>query len=170
MLISPLSAFTQSSASEASKEAKLLFVIEPTKSVFSKGENVEFTFRLSNRASEKILVAKTFQLAHFVALNIVDAEGKRMEWCGRIISQTDLPKAFVALSPHDSVSKRLVVSCVNKDDPSRAWGYSLEGPGKYVVTGVYHLPQPKNFFKQLSPKVIAIRGPVSSEPVTIEVR
>jgi len=170
MLISSSSTFAQASASESGKEAKLVFVIEPVKPVFAKGENIEFIFRLSNRSDEKILVAKTFQLAHFVTLSIVDLAGKHAEWCGRIISQTDFPRSFVALSPGESVQKKLTVSCVNKDAPSRAWGYSLETPGKYVVRGTYRLPQSEAFFKELSPNVPAIRGPVSAEPFAIEVR
>jgi len=169
-LIGSLSALAQRRAPDTDKESKLVFAIEPTKPVSAKGENVDFTFRLSNRSGEKVLVAKTFQLAHFVTLNIVGSAGKRAEWCGRIISQTDFPRSFVALSPGESVSKKLVVSCVNKDDQSRAWGYSLEAPGKYVVTGTYRLPQLEAFFKKLSPGVPALRGPVSAEPVTIEIR
>lgn len=170
VLISPLFAFTQSNATDSGKEPRLVFVIEPVKPVYAKGENVDLTFRLSNRSGDNVFVAKTFQLGHFVTLNIVDSEGKHAEWCGRIISQMDFPSSFATLSPGKSVSKKLVVSCVNKDDRSRAWGYSLETPGKYVVTGTYRLPQPEAFFKKLSPNVPAVRGPVSALPVTIEIR
>ena len=76
----------------------------------------------------------------------------------------------MTLSPGESVSKKLIVSCMNKDDRSRAWGYSLGAPGKYVVTGTYRLLQPEAFFKRLSPNVPAMRGPVSAQPVTVEIR
>lgn len=170
VLVSSLAGFSQENTANSGEESKLVFVIEPVKTIYAKGESVEFTFRLSNRSGDKVLVAKTFQLAHFVPLNIVNAEGKRAEWCGRIAGQTDFPRAFTTLSPGESVSKKLVVSCVNKNDRSRSWGYSLEAPGKYVVTGTYSLPQPEAFFKKLSPNVPAVRGPVSAQPITIEIR
>lgn len=169
-LASSLAGFAQENTAKSGEESKLAFVIEPVKTIYAKGESVEFTFRLSNRSGDKVLVAKTFQLAHFVTLDIVNAEGKRAEWRGRIAGQTDFARAFVTLSPGESVSKKLIVSCVNKDDRSRAWGYSLEAPGKYVVTGTYRLPQPEAFFKKLSPNVPAVRGPVSAKPVSIEIR
>lgn len=170
VLASSLAGFAQDNAAKTVAESKLVFVIEPVKTIYAKGESVEFTFRLSNRSGDKVLVAKTFQLVHFVTLDIVNAEGKRAEWCGRIAGQTDFPRSFVTLSPGESVTKKLMVSCVNKDDRSRAWGYSLEAPGKYVVTGTYQLPQPEAFFKKLSPNVPAVRGPVSAKPVSIEIR
>jgi hypothetical protein len=170
VLTSSIAGFAQENTAKSGEESKLVFVIEPVKTTYEKGENVEFTFRLSNRSGDKVVVAKTFQLAHFVTLDIVSAEGKRAEWCGRIVGQTDLPRSFVTLSPGESVSKKLIVSCVNKDDRSRAWGYSLGAPGKYVVTGTYRLPQPEAFFKRLSPNVPAMRGPVSAQPVTVEIR
>jgi len=170
VLASSLALFAQNKAATSSEESKLLFVVTPTKTTYAKGENVDFTFRLSNRSGDKVLVAKTFQLAHFIVLNIVNAKGKRVEWCGRIASQTDFPRSFTTLSRGESVSKTITISCVNKDDRSRAWGYSLEVPGKYVVTGTYMLPQPEAFFKKLSPDIPAVRGPVSAQPVTIEIR
>jgi len=170
VLTSSFIGFAQENAAKSREESKLIFVIEPVRAVYAKGESVEFKFRLSNRFDHKVFVAKTFQLAHFVTLDIVNAEGKRVGWCGRIAGQTDFPRSFTTLSPGQSVSKKLVISCVNKDDQSLAWGYSLEAPGKYVVTGTYTLPQPEIFFKKLSPNVPAIRGPVSAEPVTIEIR
>jgi hypothetical protein len=165
-----LAGFAQDNAAKTGGESKLVFVIRPVKATYAKGENVEFTFRLSNRSGDKVLVAKTFQLAHFVTLDIVNAEGKRAEWCGRIASQTDFPRSFITLSRGESVSKKLVVSCVNKDDRSRSLGYSLEAPGKYVVTGTYRLPQPKAFFQKIFPNVPIVYGPVSAEPVIIEIR
>lgn len=170
VLASSLAVIAQENTTKSSEESKLTFVVEPIKTIFAKGEEVEFTFRLSNHSPDKVLVAKTFQLAHFVTLYIANAEGKRAEWCGRIAGQTDFPRAFVALSPGESVSKKLIVSCVNKDDRSRAWGYSLEAPGRYVVTATYRLPQPEAFFRKLSPNVPAMRGPISAPPVTIEIR
>lgn len=165
-----LAVFAQEKVAKSGEESKLAFVVEPAKTIYAKGEDVEFKFRLSNRSKTRLLVAKTFQLAHFVTLDIVNAEGKRAEWCGRIAGQTDFPRSFIRLSPGDSVSRKLIVSCVNKDDRSRAWGYSLEAPGKYVVTGTYRLPQPEAFFKKLSPDVPAVRGPILAQPVTIEIR
>jgi hypothetical protein len=170
VLASSLAGFAQENTAKSGEESKLAFVVEPVKTIYAKGEKVEFTFRLSNHSRDKVLVAKTFQLAHFVTLDVVNAEGKHVEWCGRIAGQTDLPQSFIALPPGESVSKKLIVSCVNKDDRSRAWGYSLEAPGKYVVTGTYRLPQPEAFFKKLSPNVPAMRGPVSAQPVTVEIR
>ena len=170
VLIVSLYALSQSSASGSDKQSKLAFVIEPVKPVFAKGENIELTFRLSNHSGEKILVAKTFQLAHFVTLSIIDKAGRQIKWCGRIVGQTDFPRSFVPLTSGESISRNLVVSCVNKDDPSRAWGYSLEAAGKYIVAGKYRLPEPEIFFKKLYSDVPAIKGPISAEPITIEIR
>ena len=103
VLASSIAGFAQENTAKSGEESKLVFVIEPVKTTYAKGENVEFTFRLSNRSGDKVLVAKTFQLAHFVTLDIVNAEGKRAEWCGRIAGQTDLPRSFIVLSPGESV-------------------------------------------------------------------
>lgn len=164
------SAVAQNHSPETNRESGLVFVIEPVKTVYTKGENVEFKFRLSNRSDEKVLVAKTFQLARYVDLNISDAKGKLAGWCGRIVSQTDSPRSFTTLSPGESVSQNLVVSCVNETDRTQAWGYSLDTPGRYLVTGTYRLPQPSAFFEELFPKIQVVRGPVSAKPVSIEIR
>ena len=159
----------QNQAVETGRESKLVFVVEPVKTVYVKGESVEINFRLSNRSGNKVLVPKNFQLNFNVNLDILDAKGKSADWCGRIASQIDSPRSFTTLTPGESISKKLVVSCVNKDDRSRAWGYSLDAPGKYVVRGTYRLPQPKVFFKKFFPNVPVERGPVSAEPVSIEI-
>jgi hypothetical protein len=62
------------------------------------------------------------------------------------------------------------VSCVNKDDRARAWGYALDKPGKYIIKATYRLLQPKEYFESLFPGAHVARGPVSAEPVTIELK
>ena len=170
MLASSLAGFAQENTAKSGEESKLAFVVEPVKTVYTRGENVEFTFRLSNRSKDKVLVAKTFQLNFYVDLDMSGAAGKSADWCGRILGQIDSPRSFVTLSPGASLSKKLVVSCVNKADKSRAWGYYLDTPGKYIVRGTYRLPQPKVFFQKVFPDVPVVRGPVSAQPVTIEIR
>lgn len=170
LLASSLPGFAQENTAKSGEESKLAFVIEPVKTVYTRGENVEFSFRLSNRSRDKILVARSFQLNLYVNLDMTDPAGKSADWCGRILGQIDSPRSFITLSPGESLSKKLVVSCVNKADKSRAWGYSLDTPGKYMVRGTYRLPQPKVFFKKDFPDVPVVRGPVLAQPVTVEIR
>ena len=137
---------------------------------YVKGETVELTFKLRNVGHDKVLVARTFQLARYIDLEISDKQGNRARWCGRVISQTDSVRSFTILAPRGSVSMKLAVSCVNGGDPGRAWGYVMENPGDYVIKATYRLPQPEAFFEKFFSKVAVLRGPVSAEPVTIKIK
>lgn len=155
--------------SESGQKAELVFEAQPTKPVYRKGEAVEFNFNLHNVSRKKVLVARTFQLTYYVDLEILDQEGERAEWCGRVVSQIDSARSFTVLPPGGAVEKKLAISCVNKGDPSRAWGYELHNPGKYIIKATYRLPQPKRFFEKFFPNAPVVRGPISADPVTIEV-
>ena len=85
VLASSLAGFAQENTAKSGEESKLAFVVEPVKTVYTRGENVEFTFRLSNRSKDKVLVAKTFQLNFYVDLDMSGAAGKSADWCGRIL-------------------------------------------------------------------------------------
>jgi hypothetical protein len=149
---------------------RLLFEIEPTKDTYQMGEAVEFRFRLQNLSKQRILVARTFQLTHFVHLDISTPQGGSAEWCGRIISQIDSPRSFVILSPHESTSTKLTVSCVNKENRGRAWGYLFEKPGTYTVNATYRLPHPTSFTTKQFPNASVIYGPVSAKPFTFQLK
>jgi hypothetical protein len=147
----------------------LILEVRAVKPDYPKGEAVELTFRLQNVSQKKVLVAQTFQLTRYIDLEISGKEGKRADWCGRVVSQTDSMRSFTTLNPGGSISKKVVISCVNRGEPGRAWGYALDDPGKYVIRATYRLPQPEPFFEKFFPKVPVVRGPVSAEPVSIEI-
>jgi len=149
----------------------LVLVAKPTKLIYAKGEQVEFNFTLRNVSSNALIVARRLQLTLNVELKISDAQDKPVEWCGRIADQlVPLQSRYVSLSPGESVRAKLVVSCENKDDRTRAWGYILHAPGKYVVKATYRLPQPKEYFEKLFPNTHVVRGPILADPVTIDLR
>ena len=160
----------QSNPIDAGDGSGLILEVHAVKPNFSKGEAVELTFHLQNVSQRKVLVARTFQLARYVDLEISGQEGNRASWCGRVVSQTDSMRSFTTLDPGGSISKKEMISCVNRGDPGRAWGYELGDPGKYVIRATYRLPQPEAFFEKFFPKVPVIRGPVSAEPVSIEIK
>jgi hypothetical protein len=157
-------------APATTEQTGLVFQVEATKPVYIKGEPVELNFRLSNQSKSIMLVAKSFQLNYYVELNIANAGGHSAVWCGRIVDQIDSPRSFVKLSPGQSIHAKLVVSCVNGNDPKHAWGYLVQEPGKYSVKATYRLPQTKRFLKSLFPGIVAVKGPISAPTISLEIR
>ena len=155
----------------ATQKAQVVFAAKPAKGAYAKGEAVEFDFGLKNGGNDPIIVPRALRLSLNVDLEISNAAGTLAKWCGRIADQLIPSRSrYQSLSPGQSVRARLTVSCVDKDNPNRAWGYSLDAPGKYTIRARYRLPQPKEFFESLFPKQDVARGPIFAEPVTIEVR
>jgi hypothetical protein len=148
----------------------LILQVQAVKPDYAKGEAVELTFNLQNVSQKKVLVARTFQLTRYIDLEISDQHGKRAGWCGRVVSQTDSMRSFTTLAAGGSVSVKLAVSCVNRSDPGRAWGYVLDDPGTYVIKATYRLPQTEAFFEKFFPMTPVVRGPISAEPLTIDIK
>lgn len=157
--------FARQEASSATFEAT------PTKGVFAKGETVEVKFRLRNNGRAPIIVPRALRLRLSVDLEISDGAGKESKWCGRIADQVIPSKIrYLSLAPGQSLDALLAISCVDKDNPNRAWGYLVDSPGKYTFKAKYRLPQPKEFFESLFPNQDVARGPILAEPFTIEIR
>jgi len=166
-----LNAAPQDRPASAQRESELIFSAKPIKPVYLKGDTIEFNFALRNASKDEQIVARSLQLTLNVGLKISDSQGKDVGWCGRIADQAiPLKSRYMTLSPGESVRAKLAISCVNKDDPTRAWGYALDAVGKYIVHAAYRLPQPSGYFEELFPNARVVRGPVSAEPVTIELR
>lgn len=146
------------------------FEVQPVKTTYRTGEVVELNFTLRNLSKKDLLVARTFQLSYYVNLEILDQNGKRAAWCGRVVSQIDSARSFTTLPPGETVRRKVAVSCVDQNNPGRAWGYVLAAPGKYVIKATYRLPQPIAFFKKLFPGVPVVCGPVVAEAITVELQ
>jgi hypothetical protein len=153
-----------------SHEAKLSFEVSPVKSVFEAGETVEADFVLRNVGDTNVIVARTLRLTASIKLEIQDAQEQPAKWCGRIAEWTDSSRSYVNLAPGQSVHAKLAISCVDKENKSRSWGYSLNKPGKYVLKATYRLPRPKEYYKKLFPAADVVQGPISAQPVTLELR
>ena len=165
-----MSAPPQNQRAGDSDKASLVLRVQPLKQVYAKGETIEFKFTLQNSGSLPILAARRLVLTQNIQLEITDPQGGHVKWCGAIVGQIEAPDAYKVLQPHDSVSALLVLSCVKKGDQTDAWGYLIEGSGKYVIRASYVLPQSEKHFKKLFPNEQTLRGPVTAEPVIIEVK
>lgn len=148
----------------------LVFVAKPTKQVFATGEAIEFIFSIENKGGASAVVASHFSLTQNLSLEIRDSRGTLTKWCGHIASQFDSPDAFRDLPAGESRTSKIVVSCINKNEPGQAWGYLVDKPGKYTVVASYFLPQPSSFFKKLFPRARVDRGPIRADAVEIEVK
>ena len=149
----------------------LVFEAKPVKGVYTQGDTVEVDFRLTNKGKDEAIVPRALRLSLSVELEISGDSGQRAEWCGRVADEVIPSKArYRSLSPGESIGARLAVSCVNSENPSQAWGYFLNEPGKYIIKPSYRLPQSKGFFESLFPKQQVPRGPVLAEPITIRIR
>jgi hypothetical protein len=165
------SAAQQYDPAHISQKPALVLEGKPTKLVYAKGETVEFDFTLRNVSGDRLIVARWLQLTLNVGLDISDSQGNTAEWCGRIADEIVPSKSrYKTLAPGESVSAKLAVSCVNKNDRRHAWGFVMDAPGKYMIKATYRLPQPKEYFHRLFPTARVIQGPVSAEPVTIELK
>lgn len=160
---------TDRSPSDVGEGSGLIFEALAVKPDYVNGETVELSFKLHNVGHNDVLIARTFQLTRYIDLQISNQHDEQARWCGRVVSQTDSARSFTVLAPGESVKVELVVSCVNRSDPGRAWGYALDKPGKYVIKATYRLPQTKAFFEKFFPNVHAVRGPIAAKPVTIEI-
>jgi hypothetical protein len=148
----------------------LVFYAQPVKSIFSKGEIIEFNFTLRNDGGPVFIVGKRFELSQNVNLEILDRAGKTVDWCGRIVGQIESAESFRTLEAGQSVHGKLAISCVNKGDRGRAWGYNFDATGKYVIKAAYSNPQPQEYLKKLFPDAVVPRGPILAAAITIEVR
>ncbi|SRR6266849_2764419 len=151
-------------------KADLALEVEPGKLVYHDGEAVELHFILRNVSQSNLIVARRLRLMSTIALEISDSRGKIAQWCGRIAEQFDSARSYVTLSPGESVQATLTVSCVGKDDRKHAWGFTLSGPGRYIIRATYRLPRPKEYYESLFPNGRVIRGPILAKPVTIELK
>ena len=161
----------QDNSADVQRKPALVLEAKPTKLVYAKGETVEFNFTLRNVGGSDLIVPRWLQLKLNVGLDIADSQGKPATWCGRIADQIIPSKSrYKTLSYGQSLSAKLAISCIGKDNPQHAWGYQFDAPGKYVIKATYRLPQSKEYFQSLFPNAQVNRGPVLAEPATIEVR
>jgi hypothetical protein len=105
-----------------------------------------------------------------IRLDISDAQGNAAKWCGRIADELFVSKdSYRTLSPGESIHARLITSCDNSQDSKRG-GYVLSAPGKYLIKAVYLLPLPREEYEKAFPNSSVVRGPISAEPVTVELK
>ncbi|SRR6266700_2211038 len=152
------------------KSVELEFTVKPTKSSFRENEPIEVRFGIRNLSSTKVVVAKTFQLTQFVDLEIVDEQGRRAAWCGRISGQIESRRPYGVLNANESFFAKVAISCVHKEKPAEAWGYSFGQPGRYVIRAVYRLPEPLAIYKKMFPDIPIVRGPIPATAITIEIK
>jgi hypothetical protein len=151
-------------------EAKLALEVKPVKPVFQTGDPIDLHFVLRNVGNRNVIVARTLRLTANIKLEIQDAQGQSALWCGRIAEWADSSRSYVNLAPGQSVSATLTASCVNKENKSRSWGYTVDKPGKYVAKATYRLPRPKEYYEKLFPEAEVVRGPILAQPISIELR
>lgn len=166
-----LGAVPQDHPKEIPRRPDLVLEAKPTKPVYARGEGVGLNFTLRNVSNRKLIVSRHLQLTLNVALQVSGSEGRPAKWCGRIADQiVPVKNRYATLAPGKSILAELTISCVNRNDPRHAWGYTIETPGKYVIKATYRLPQSEEYFKSLFPDEEVDRGPVMAEAVTIEVQ
>ena len=170
LIFLPLVAISSVSMAGKSGETKLSLEVTPVKPVFQTGETVTADFVLRNVGDTSVMVARTLRLTASIKLEIKDDQEQSAKWCGRIAEWTDSARSYVSLAPGQSVHARLSLSCVDKENKLRSWGYTLDKPGKYIVRATYRLPRPSEYYKKLFPDVEVVQGPISARPISIELR
>jgi hypothetical protein len=152
------------------EKTDLALEVKSRKLVYQYGETVELNFILRNVGRKNVIVARRLRLTSNIGIEISDPQGQLAQWCGRIAEPIDSARSYMPLAPGESVRAILPVSCVNKEDRRRAWGFTLSSPGRYVVKAAYRLPRPKEHYENLFPNARVIRGPILAEPITIELK
>ena len=152
------------------EKPSLVFVAQATKSAYLKSEPMEVHFTLKNVGRDPVIVVRRLHLTLSVQLRISNSQGKQAKWCGRIAEVIPMRGSYTELAPGQSIRSELNISCVNEDDPQRAWGYRLNRAGRYVIEASYRLTQPQEELDSLFPGSHVIRGPIMAAPVTVELR
>jgi len=130
----------------ASKEtSSVVLEAKPVKTVYAREEAVEFDFVLRNDGTDPVIVPRALRLSLSVELEISNPVGQQPRWRGRIADEVIPSKnRYRSLAPGESLHARLTVSCVDRDQPNRAWGYLLDMPGSTLSRPDIGFHSPKN--------------------------
>jgi hypothetical protein len=149
----------------------LVIRIGSANSVYSLRDPIELEFTLENRGRSQQVVPRHLKLRTNIRLEILDQRSQPARWCGRLADELVFVKSnYRTLAPGESLQERLAISCKNAAEPGLAWGYAISTRGKYTLKATYQLTLPKEYFKKAFPRARVVTAPVSSEPVTIELR
>ena len=139
--------------------SSLSFTAAPIKSSFHVGEKVIFRFKIENLSRADVLVSPTFILNYDIHLEVKDASGKAIPWCGGVVRQVILGDKFITLQAGKSLGMSRQISCDDTNDS----GYSFPGPGEYSVSATYRFPvSPKKLRDNPGPVPFA-SGPHKAE-------
>ncbi|MCU1270586.1 MAG: hypothetical protein JWN74_1880 [Acidobacteriaceae bacterium] len=149
----------------------LALKVSPTKLVYKTSEAIELHLTLENKGQAQQIVPRHLKLRTNIRLQILDHQGGSAKWCGRIADELVFLKSnYRTLSPGEFLKGRLTISCQNAEDPGRSWGYKISVPGKYTIEAAYQLTLPRENYEKGFPGARVVSGPVSAEPVTIELQ
>jgi hypothetical protein len=143
------------------------------KSRFAQGEGIVLICRLKNAGRNNVLVNRILLLGYTVWVEITDATGTKVPWCGKIFSKGDSADEYAVLLPGASVKSKLTISC----DERRFRGYDITQPGRYVAVAEYSDPTPevvlkelaRRALKELGKKVAIAKKPLRAEPVEFSI-
>ncbi len=174
-LVLALSFCGHSAVNEApnpSAEAQdLVLKVSPTKPIYKTTEPIELDLTLENKGKAQQIVPRQLKLRTNIILKILDQQGVSAKWCGRIADElVFLRSNYRALSPGESLRGRLTISCENAGDQGRAWGYKISVPGKYKIEAAYQLTLPRQNYERAFPGARVVSGPVSAEPIMINLQ
>jgi len=154
-----------SSGGSAPTGPALSFTASPVNSSFHEGEKVVLHFTIENISGSDVLVSPVFILNYDIHLEIKDASGKAIPWCGVVARQVILGNKFVMLQPGKSLSMNRQISCDDNHDS----GYSFPGPGDYSVAATYRFPvSPKKLRNNPGPVPFA-SGPYRAEATRLTI-
>ena len=128
---------------KAGTAADLLFRLKPTMPSFDVDADITLEFSLKNVSQHKVLATRQASLHDLIYLDVLDGQGKRIGWQGKIVSRSYPSDFFVVLEPGQSTTFRAVIS-----SPSGS-GYQINKPGTYRVRAEFSLA-PKEYFAPVS--------------------
>src|ERR1700728_469042 len=130
----------------------LTFTARPTKPLFDLGEEIVFRFRLRNVSSKRIFVSRYMTVGDFITLTVIDPDGKKVPWQGKIRSVGYSKDAFQFLETNNEVSAAHTISLAKGE------GFEIKQAGRYTVIADYSLGPPE-YFANLAPKGSIPEGP-----------
>lgn len=137
-------------------EGGLILRVTPAKSAFALGSEIILRFTLKNVSkNRRILAIRGASLHDLIYLEVVDKDGKRIPWRGKIPSREYPPGFFVVLKPGQSSSFNAPIF-----EPP-AVGYVIQKPGVYRVRAEFSLA-PKNYFASVADGADIPERPVRS--------
>ena len=132
-------------------KSDLLLSLRPVRPVFKLGTDITMEFTFKNVSQHRVLATRGAALGNLTYMEILDAQGRRVNWQGVIDGRAYAKDFFVVLDPGQAVTFRATISNSYESRPLRGLGaaYQIERAGTYRAQALFSLA-PKEYFAPVS--------------------